>query len=202
MMHVHFYIRLLADILYDDVVFTNEEIRVSYQRVSYLFLTHFLLLDLDFRKFFCIVKQHNKMGTMLSLNPWKAGEVFIGLVRSCLSCPCDGIWCYIYVCVSMYVIYLDGKIISKQRPIFVSFSQCSAQHRSSNNKWAYSTVWHRTREQRASMVFQWIQTPNQLNLDYLGPIKSQHLLSTCMTGTLLDTRDSKLNKVWSLTFLH
>lgn len=91
MMHVHFYIRLLADILYDDVVFTNEEIRVSYQRVSYLFLTHFLLLDLDFRKFFCIVKQHNKMGTMLSLNPWKAGEVFIGLVRSCLSCPCDGI---------------------------------------------------------------------------------------------------------------
>ena len=30
MMHVHFYIRLLADILYDDVVFTNEEIRASY----------------------------------------------------------------------------------------------------------------------------------------------------------------------------
>lgn len=54
MMHVHFYIRLLADVLlYDDVVFTNEEIRALSHRVRCLFLTHFLALDMDFRKLYC-----------------------------------------------------------------------------------------------------------------------------------------------------
>ena len=75
MMHVHFYIRLLADTLYDEVVFTNEEIRVSDLRVRRLVLTHFPALDLAFRSF-CVEKQHNQMGTILSLNPWWVGKLF------------------------------------------------------------------------------------------------------------------------------
>lgn len=127
-MHVHFYIRLLADILYD-VVFTNEEIRVSYliEWDVFFWLISQLLTWILEKFVYCKTAYTNgsNVGSG-SMGARKSSELFY---RSSKVLSVPSIWWTLTANLHMHECkYLDCKILREQRPSFVpllSFSSCS-----------------------------------------------------------------------------